>query len=61
MKKISTDKTQIVRARVTDPEWGGFHALMAAEGLNHSELLRQIVRDAVKKAGLWPVKNGGAE
>jgi hypothetical protein len=51
---FSVDKTKIIRARVTDADWDAFHRLMEMEGLNHSELLRYIVRDALKRGGILP-------
>jgi hypothetical protein len=42
-----------LRARCTERVHKALALLAEQEGMNEPEMLRQLVRDAAKKAGLW--------
>jgi hypothetical protein len=48
------DKPETIRARCTGLEVVALRLLAKQEGVLVSEMLRQLVRDEAKRAGLWP-------
>jgi hypothetical protein len=46
-------RTLEIRARCTERTHKALALLAEQEGIKDSEMLRQLVRDAAKKAGLW--------
>ena len=48
-------KTETVRARVTPAEYTALAALAESQERTPSEVIRELIRTAAKRQGLWPL------
>lgn len=49
-----------LRARATESEIRALRELAKREGVKSTDMLRHLVRDAARQAGIWPVKQRAA-